>query len=86
MVHKISHYKETIKIMMRHGGVVSDMAKQLGHPEKALIDYIKSEGLDIELRRRSWKWKNNTGPKGMKRRRDRTRKVGSIRWKQENLK
>ena len=84
MLYNISQYKETIKIMMRHGGIVSNMAKKLGYPEKELVNYIKAEGLDIELSRRGWEWKNKRGSKGMKRRRVRARKVGSVRWKKEN--
>ena len=56
MLYNISQYRETIKIMMRHGGIVSNMAKKLGYPEKDLVNYIKAEGLDIELMRRGWKW------------------------------
>ena len=50
-------HRETIIVMMRYGGGVDDIARQLGLEEDDLIKYIKDEGLDIKLERRSWTWK-----------------------------
>ena len=50
-------HRETIIVMMRYGGGVDDIAYQLGLEEDDLIKYIKDEGLDIKLERRSWTWK-----------------------------
>jgi hypothetical protein len=54
----VSVYKEGILTMMRYGGAVDSIAKDLGIPEKILVDYIKAEGIDKQLSRRSWKWKS----------------------------
>ena len=82
-LQELSGYKEAIEIMMRHGTSVDSIAKRLWCEEKILIDYIKSEGIDVQLRRRAWKWKENQG-NPVKRKRKRDRKVGSVRWLQEN--
>lgn len=50
-------YKETIITMMRYGGSIDIIAKDLGMPEKKLVNYIKKTGLDKQLVRRSWTWK-----------------------------
>ena len=56
-------YRETIVVMMRYGGCVDQIAKDLGMRESTLVDYIRLEGLDVELGRRSWRWKSVTGKK-----------------------
>ena len=80
---QLNGYKEAIKIMMRHGTSVDSIAMRLGCKEQVLVDYIKSEGIDLQLRRRAWKWKGNQG-NPVKRKRKRDRKVGSVRWLHEN--
>ena len=50
-------HRETIIVMMRYGGGVDDIARQLGLVESDLIKYIKAEELDKKLERRSWTWK-----------------------------
>jgi len=50
-------HRETIIVMMRYGGNVDTIAEQLGIRESDLVKYIKDEGLDKLLARRSWKWK-----------------------------
>jgi len=55
----IIQYHETIIIMMRHGTSVDRIAKKLELPEKKLVTYIRKEGLDKQLARRSWTWKSN---------------------------
>ena len=62
-VKNLSMYRETIVVMMRYGGCVDQIAKDLGMSEKRLVAYIRSEGLDVELGRRSWTWKSGTGKK-----------------------
>ena len=54
----VSAYKESILTMMRYGGAVDKIAKDLGFPEQVVVDYIKAEGIDKQLSRRSWKWKS----------------------------
>jgi len=54
----VSVYKESILTMMRYGGAVDQIAKDLGIPERFLVAYIKEEGIDKQLSRRSWKWKS----------------------------
>jgi hypothetical protein len=56
-------YRETIVVMMRYGGCVDQIAKDLGMSEGRLVDYIRLEGLDVELGRRSWRWKSKSGKK-----------------------
>ena len=53
----LAGYKEIIIVMMRHGGAVDRIARDLGYPEKKVVDYIKAEGIDMLLNRRSWTWK-----------------------------
>ena len=55
----VSAYKESILTMMRYGGAVDKIAKDLGFPEKSVVDYIRAEGIDIQLSRRSWVWKSS---------------------------
>ena len=55
----ISQYHEAIIIMMRYGTSVDHIAKKLDLPEKGLVDYIKKEGLDKQMARRSWTWNSN---------------------------
>ena len=50
-------HRETIIVMMRYGGGVDNIATQLGIKESELVKYIKAEGLDKQLERRSWTWK-----------------------------
>lgn len=50
-------HRETIIVMMRYGGSVDQIAQDLGIYEKVLVKYIKDEGLDKKLERRSWTWK-----------------------------
>ena len=50
-------HRETIIVMMRYGGSGDVIASQLGIRENDLVKYIKDEGLDKLLERRSWKWK-----------------------------
>ncbi len=57
----LAGYEEIIIVMMRHGNSVERIAKDLGYPEKRVVDYIKAEGIDILLSRRSWTWKENKG-------------------------
>ena len=52
----IHYFRESIIMMMRYGKSVDRIASDLGYPEKWVVDYIKSEGLDQKLSRRSWKW------------------------------
>ena len=56
----LSFYREAIIVMMRHGKAVDRIAQDLGYPERVVVNYIKDEGLDRKLYRRSWKWKSNT--------------------------
>ena len=72
-------YRETIVVMMRYGGCVDQIAKDLGMSEKRLVAYIRSEGLDVELGRRSWTWKSVTGKK--RRRGQALRDMSKIRSK-----
>ena len=53
-------YRETIITMMRYGGSIDNIAKDLGMPEDFLVNYIKEEGLDKLLSRRSWTWKTKS--------------------------
>ena len=57
----LAGYRETIIVMMRHGNSVDRIARDLGYPEKMVVDYIKAEGIDILLSRRSWTWKEKKG-------------------------
>ena len=50
-------HRETIIVMMRYGGSVDQIARDLGIYEKVLVKYIKDEELDKKLERRSWTWK-----------------------------
>ena len=52
-----SQYHETILVMTRHGGAVDRIAKDLDVPESVLVQYIRDEGIDQILSRRSWVWK-----------------------------
>ena len=54
----IRYYKESIIMMMRYGKSVDRIASELKYPEQMVIDYIKSEGIDSQLGRRSWQWKS----------------------------
>lgn len=72
-------YRETIVVMMRYGGCVDQIAKDLGMRESTLVDYIRLEGLDVELGRRSWRWKSVTGKK--RRRGQALRDMSKIRSK-----
>jgi len=45
--------------MMRYGGSVDRIAKELGIPESTLVQYILDEGIDQILSRRSWVWKES---------------------------
>ena len=58
-------YHETIITMMRYGGSVDDIARDLGLTENSLVTYIKKEGIDKKLHRRSWKWKAQTRKRRM---------------------
>ena len=53
----VDSYKDFIIVVMRHGGSVDQIAKDLGYSEQELVEYIKSSGIDKQLSRRSWKWK-----------------------------
>ena len=59
LVPNPSFYRETIITMMRYGGSIDNIAKDLGMPEDFLVNYVKEEGLDKLLSRRSWTWKSN---------------------------
>ena len=50
-------YHESILVMMRYGGAVDRIAKELGLRESKLVKYIRDEGIDQILSRRSWVWK-----------------------------
>ena len=50
-------YMETIKCMMRYGTNVDQIAKDLDIDESVLASFIRKEGIDQDLRRRSWAWK-----------------------------
>ena len=52
-----SQYHETILVMMRHGCAVDRMSKDLDIQESTLVQYIRDEGIDQLLSRRSWRWK-----------------------------
>ena len=54
---KPEQYKETIITMMRYGTNVDQIAKDLNMNESTLGDFIRKEGIDWDLRRRSWGWK-----------------------------
>ena len=56
-VIKPEQYKETIIRMMRYGTNVDQIAKDLDIKESVLDDFIRKEGIDWDLRRRSWAWK-----------------------------
>jgi len=45
--------------MMRYGGAVDRIAKDLGLSESKLVQYILDEGIDQLLVRRSWVWKES---------------------------
>ena len=45
--------------MMRYGGAVDRIAKDLGLRESKLVEYILDEGIDQLLARRSWVWKES---------------------------
>ena len=54
-------YHETIRTMMRYGGAVDQIAKDLNLTENSLVYYIKKEGIDKQLaRRKDWKWKEKS--------------------------
>lgn len=55
-------YRETMVMMMRYGNNVDQIARDLGMQETTLVNFIKKEGIDKDLSRRSWKWKS-TGPR-----------------------
>ena len=74
----ISQYHEAIIIMMRYGKSVDHIAKKLDLPEKGLVDYIKKEGLDKQMARRSWTWNSNHKYRRKPRKQDK-KKVYSIR-------
>jgi len=52
-------YRESILVMMRYGGAVDRIAKDLGLRESKLVKYIRDEGIDQLLARRSWVWKES---------------------------
>ena len=54
---RLDSNRETNVIMMRYGGAIDQIARELGYSEQELVAYIKSSGLDKQLSRRSWKWK-----------------------------
>ena len=54
----LRYYRECIIIMMRHGRNVDHIARDLDVNENHLINFIKSEGIDKRLGRRSWAWKS----------------------------
>ena len=54
----LEQYQESIMLMMRYGGSVDRMAKDLNVTESRLIAFIKKEGMDKKLGRRSWSWKS----------------------------
>ena len=56
-VPSLGAFKETIIVMMRYGSAVDQIARDLDYPEKVVVDFIKSEGIDVLLSRRSWRWK-----------------------------
>ena len=60
-------HKETIIVMMRYGGSVDNIATDLGLYEKVLVKYIKKEGLDKKMARRSWTWKRQNPRKKFRR-------------------
>ena len=70
-------YHETIITMMRYGGAVDQIARDLGLTENSLVTYIKKEEIDKKLHRRSWKWKAQTRKRRM---------VGSYRSRGNRLK
>ena len=74
----ISQYHEAIIIMMRYGTSVDHIAKRQDLPEKGLVDYIKKEGLDKQMARRSWTWNSNHKYRRKPRKQDK-KKVYSIR-------
>ncbi len=53
----VDSYKDFIIVVMRHGGSVDQIAKDLRYSEQELVEYIKSSGIDKQLSRRSWQWK-----------------------------
>lgn len=55
----LEQYQESIMLMMRYGGSVDHMAKDLNVTESRLVDFIKKEGIDKKLVRRSWSWKSS---------------------------
>jgi len=67
VVKNLSMYRETIVVMMRYGGCVDKIARDLGMVEDDLVKYIRDEGLDVQLSRRSWRWKTEGGLRRKKR-------------------
>lgn len=59
LLKPIHYYRESIILMMRYGKAVDRIAAELKYPEQMIVDYIKSEGIDSQLNRRSWKWKSD---------------------------
>tara|TARA_Y100000034_G_scaffold80863_1_gene96963 strand:- start:1078 stop:1371 length:294 start_codon:yes stop_codon:yes gene_type:complete len=66
-VKNLSMYRETIVVMMRYGGCVDKIARDLGIVESDLVRYIREEGLDDQLSRRGWRWKTEGGLRRKKR-------------------
>ena len=66
-VKNLSMYRETIVVMMRYGGCVDKIARDLGMEEDDLVRYIRDEGLDVRLSRRGWRWKTEGGLRRKKR-------------------
>ena len=67
-------YKETIKCMMRFGTNVDQIAKDLHIKEKTLVEFIREEGIDQDLKRRSWAWKTEKKNRRYRRTMDKRRR------------
>ena len=67
-------YMETIKCMMRYGTNVDQIAKDLHIKEKTLVGFIREEGIDQDLKRRSWAWKTEKKNRRYRRTMDKRRR------------
>ena len=50
----LDQYKEAIMIMMRHGGSLDKIARDVGVTEDKLLSYLHDNGILDKLRNRSW--------------------------------
>ena len=67
-------YEEAIKIMMRHGGSLDDIAVKIGVPEDYLIGYLEEKGILEQLKNRSWSYKRKKYKRNIVKRKNRNLK------------